>query len=150
MLVRSGGKRKQEARQESATESLEAKAPASITPANSGAQRAKGEAEQSAAPARATRPVTAADLLVREDKPLVPINEATGRWVTWTFRHPDLDGSGYTGPVYVTKLNKYLSAERGYVRVEKAEERDALAAMGWMLWHTEVPDARPVRVSGTV
>ena len=111
------------------------------------ATRAKGEAASAAAPARASRPVTPGELIgPHRDAPLVPIGEASGKEVRWTLRHPDLDGSGYTGSVYLTKLDRWLSAELGYVTVRKQEERDALTAMGWILWRTEVPDAQP-RVS---
>lgn len=92
--------------------------------------------------------MTAAELLQkREDKPLVPLEEANGKEVRWTFRHPDLDGSGYTGPVHLGRLDRYLAAERGFVETDKPEEREALRAIGWVLWRTEVPDARPIGLS---
>jgi len=95
-------------------------------------------------PRKATRPVTPADLLKSGDTPLTPIDKVESKGTRWKFRHPDADGSTYSGAVHLSKLDRYLMAEDGYVSTEKADERDALKAMGWILWRTEVPDARPV------
>jgi hypothetical protein len=100
-------------------------------------------------PKKATRPVTAADLLVRSEIPLTPIDKVEGKGTRWTFRHPDLDGSTYEGVVHLPRLDRYLTAEGGFVSTEKAEEREALKAMGWHLWRTEIPDARPVRFASS-
>lgn len=95
-------------------------------------------------PRKATRPVTAAELLmVRSEAPMIPIQDSAQKGTRWRFRHPDLDGSSYSGTVYLGQLNRYVVAEEGFISTDKPEERKALEAMKWVLWGTEVPDARP-------
>ena len=142
MLIPSG-KQQKKSRAESAPEPPKGGIVSGSSPQQE-ATRAKGEEAQASSPARASRPVTAGELIgPHQDAPLIPIGDASGKEVRWTLRHPDLDGSGYTGSVYLTKLGRWVSAELGYVTTGKRDERDALTAMGWVLWRTEVPDAKP-------
>jgi len=71
-----------------------------------------------------------------------PIDNAEGKDVRWTFRHPDLDGSDFTGGLFLAGVGRTVKAEHGYVTTGIPEERDALRRMGWVQWKTEVPDAR--------
>jgi len=91
-----------------------------------------------------TRRVTPQDLLpqLSYHRPLTPSPEAPGAILT--FRHPDLDGSGYTGSLALVGIpDRYLKAERGFVTTSKPDERRALERMGWVLWRTEIEGARP-------
>lgn len=108
-----------------------------------------GEIEEARAaeqPEKKSRKVLPEDLGLSFTDGMTPLNDAEG--ATWTFRHPDMDGSGFKGRVTLTN-GAILESERGYVTTKKKEERAALERMGWILWHTEVTDARIARHART-
>jgi len=97
-------------------------------------------------PRRKTRQVDPAELLppTSYHRTLAPSTEAKG--ARWTMRHPDLDGSSFTGKLAVRGIaDCVLDAVNGFITTSVRAQREALERMGWVLWRTENDGYHPVR-----